>query len=53
MSCLKTGITWQDGYVIPPDSPGLGVELDDAAIAASPYTDTELHLTMATQPVIP
>ncbi|MEP2921447.1 MAG: mandelate racemase/muconate lactonizing enzyme family protein [Sulfitobacter sp.] len=53
MSCLKTAITWEDGYVIPSTAPGLGVELDDAAIAASPYTGTELHLTMAQQPVTP
>jgi hypothetical protein len=39
--------------VIPSDAPGLGVELDDAAIAASPYCDSALHLTMETQPVTP
>ncbi|MFT7136370.1 MAG: galactonate dehydratase, partial [Akkermansiaceae bacterium] len=53
MSCLKTDITWEGGYVIPSTAPGLGVELDDAAIAASPYTGTDLHLTMAQQPVNP
>lgn len=53
MSCLKTGITWEEGYVIPSDAPGLGVELDDAAIAALPYCDSALHLTMETQPVTP
>ncbi|MGR3570190.1 mandelate racemase/muconate lactonizing enzyme family protein [Brevirhabdus sp.] len=50
---VSTPIVWQDGYVIPPDTPGLGVELNDSAIAASPYRDTELHLTMATDPVLP
>lgn len=46
---LKTSIQWEDGYVIPPTAPGLGVELDDETIAAHPYTDTELHLDMHTE----
>jgi 2-dehydro-3-deoxyphosphogalactonate aldolase len=41
---LKTPIRWEDGYVIPPTAPGLGVELDDAVAAAHPYTGDELHL---------
>ncbi|NRP25082.1 D-galactonate dehydratase [Aliiroseovarius sp. xm-m-379] len=45
------GIVWQDGYVIPPSSPGLGVELDDAAIAAMPYDGQALHLEPQTSPV--
>ncbi|KUP94489.1 mandelate racemase/muconate lactonizing enzyme family protein [Tritonibacter horizontis] len=53
MSCLKSDITWEDGYVIPPTAPGLGVELNDAVLAASPYTGTELHLTMDPHPVTP
>lgn len=52
MSVLKTEIDWQDGYVIPPTAPGLGVELDDAFIAANPYTGTDLHFDMAQEPVI-
>jgi len=52
-SCLKTTIDWDAGYIRPPTAPGLGVELDDAAIAASPYTGTELHLTMSPDPVTP
>ncbi|CUK27498.1 D-galactonate dehydratase [Cognatishimia activa] len=53
MDFLSTPITWQDGYVIPPTAPGLGVELNDAAIAAHPYTGTELHLSMAQTPHVP
>ncbi|MEH6631214.1 MAG: mandelate racemase/muconate lactonizing enzyme family protein [Halopseudomonas aestusnigri] len=51
-SFLKGSITWEDGYVIPPTAPGLGVELDDAVIAANPYTGKELHIEMATEPVV-
>ena len=34
---LKTGIRWEDGYVIPPEEPGLGVELDEEVALAHPY----------------
>ena len=53
MSALKSAIRWEDGYVIPSTEPGLGVELDDAAIAANPYKGTELHIEMTKEPVIP
>lgn len=52
MDFLTTPIVWEDGFVIPPTAPGLGIELNDAALAAHPYTDTELHLTMAQDPYI-
>ena len=42
---LKTPITWDDGYVIPPTAPGLGVELDEEVAARHPYDGDDLHLT--------
>ena len=53
MSVLNSEIEWQDGYVIPPSAPGLGVELNDDMIAANPYTGSDLHLGMADSPVQP
>jgi L-alanine-DL-glutamate epimerase-like enolase superfamily enzyme len=53
MDFLTTPISWEDGYVLPPSSPGLGVELNDAAIAAHPYAGAELHLGLETEPVNP
>ena len=47
---LKTPIVWEDGYVIPPSAPGLGVELDEAVAAAHPYTGKRLHLEMLDRP---
>src|SRR5580693_2125157 len=35
---LVKPIRWEDGYVIPPAGPGLGVELNEAVIAQHPYT---------------
>ena len=49
---LKKPIQWQDGYVIPPKDPGLGVELNEDFIAKFPYTDTALHLEMTGHPVV-
>ena len=41
---LKKPIRWEDGYVIPPTEPGLGVELDEDVAARHPYAGDELHL---------
>jgi L-alanine-DL-glutamate epimerase-like enolase superfamily enzyme len=48
---LKTPIRFEDGYVIPPDTPGLGVELDEAVADAHPWTGDRLHLEMAPRPL--
>jgi galactonate dehydratase len=48
---LRTPLRWEDGYVIPPTAPGLGVELDEDAARARPYNDRELHLSPVAGPV--
>jgi 2-dehydro-3-deoxyphosphogalactonate aldolase len=48
---LKNPIQWEDGYVIPPTAPGLGVELDEAVAGRHPYQDQALHLEMADDPI--
>jgi galactonate dehydratase len=48
---LKTPIRWEEGFVIPPTSPGLGVELDEAVALAHPFTGNGLHLEMASRPL--
>lgn len=53
MRFLNEPIVWENGFVIPPTAPGLGVTLNDEAIIASPYKDGELHLNLATEPVVP
>lgn len=50
---LTTPIEWEQGYVIPPAAPGLGIELNDAAIAAAPWSGDELHLSLDPNPVVP
>jgi galactonate dehydratase len=48
---LRKPVRWEDGYVIPPTEPGLGVELNEEVIAKFPYTGDRLHLEMADDPV--
>lgn len=49
---LKQPIRWEDGYVIPPTAPGLGVELDEAVARAHSYPlRGPLHLEMINRPL--
>ena len=47
---LDKPILWQDGHVIPPTEPGLGVVLDEAVAEAHPY-DGPLFPEMAETPL--
>jgi len=48
---LKKPIVWENGFVIPPDGPGLGVELDEEVARAHPYEGDALHLVPRFGPV--
>jgi len=48
---LKDPIRWEEGYIIPPTKPGLGVELDEEVAAMHPYAGKRLHLEMLDKPV--
>ena len=50
---LVEPLTVEDGYVVVPTSPGLGIELDEAVALAHPYEKDNLHLKMADDPVQP
>lgn len=51
---LLTGtIQFEDGYFKIPEGPGLGVELNEAAARAHPYTGRQLHLEMQPGPQLP
>ena len=34
---VKEAIQWEDGYIIPPTKPGLGIELNEEVAARHPY----------------
>jgi 2-dehydro-3-deoxyphosphogalactonate aldolase len=48
---LRKPIQWQEGYIIPPREPGIGVELDEEVAARHPYTGEALHLEMLDRPL--
>ena len=48
---LRKPIRWEDGYVIPPSEPGLGVELDEDVALAHPYKGDALHLVPTYAPI--
>lgn len=49
---LKKPIQWEEGYIIPSNEPGLGVELNmDVVAQHSPYRNRRLHLQMGESPV--
>jgi len=48
---LKSPIQFEEGHVIPPTAPGLGVELNEEVARANPYTGNMLHLEMTQHPV--
>ena len=47
---LKNPIQWEDGYIIPPTEPGLGVELDEQVAAANPY-DGPIFIEVENRPL--
>ena len=61
IECIQTGgefhlplightLRVEDGYVTPPDTPGLGISFDENLARAHPYTDSALHLQMQEKP---
>ena len=43
-------IRWEDGYILPPEAPGLGIAFDEDLARAHPYTGKGLHLEMQEAP---
>lgn len=48
---LKKPIVWEDGSIIPPTEPGLGVECNEEVAASHPDTEDKLHLEMHPEPI--
>ena len=48
---LVKPLQFENGRIVPPTEPGLGVELNESVALAHPYTGTELHLEMRERPV--
>jgi len=47
---IKGSIRTKDGFITPPEAPGLGIEVDEDLARAHPYTGEGLHLEMQEAP---
>ena len=47
---IRNALRVEDGFVTPPDTPGLGIEVDEDLARAHPYTGDGLHLQMQDAP---
>lgn len=50
LALIKQSIIWEDGFIIPPEAPGLGIDFDEDLARAHPFTGTGLHLEMREEP---
>ncbi|WP_415921604.1 mandelate racemase/muconate lactonizing enzyme family protein [Tateyamaria sp. SN6-1] len=47
---IRGTIRVEDGFITPPEAPGLGIDVDEALARAHPYTGDGLHLQMQEAP---
>lgn len=47
---IKNTIRWENGYILPPEGPGLGIDFDEDLARAHPYNGDKLHLQMQEAP---
>ncbi|MDA3889402.1 MAG: mandelate racemase/muconate lactonizing enzyme family protein, partial [Allgaiera sp.] len=50
LALINNSIRWEEGFLLPPEAPGLGIEVDEALARAHPYTGDKLHLEMQEDP---
>ena len=50
LKLIRHSLQWKDGYIIPPEAPGLGIEFDEDLALAHPFTGDGLHLQMQEAP---
>ncbi len=47
---IENAISVEDGFITPPEAPGLGIELNEVLAAANPFDGDGLHLQMQEEP---
>ena len=43
---INNSIVWEEGYIISPELPGLGITFNEELAIKNPYNDKNLHLEM-------
>jgi 2-dehydro-3-deoxyphosphogalactonate aldolase len=46
---LKKPIEWREGFVIPSQEPGLGIEINESVLSKYPYDKNKLHLQVSNE----
>ena len=46
-SLIIDPLKWEDGYIVPSDKPGLGIEINENKLEEYPYNENKLHLEMS------
>ncbi|NBZ86951.1 mandelate racemase/muconate lactonizing enzyme family protein [Stagnihabitans tardus] len=46
LALIKHSLKWEDGYILPPEGPGLGIDFDEDLARGHEYKGTGLHLQM-------
>ena len=47
---IKNKIIWDDGFIVAPTSPGIGIEFDEDLAKNNKYNENRLHLEMQDEP---
>jgi hypothetical protein len=47
---IKNKIIWDDGFIVAPTSPGIGIEFDEKLAQDNKYIENRLHLEMQDKP---
>tara|TARA_B110000003_G_scaffold156390_1_gene156896 strand:- start:758 stop:1987 length:1230 start_codon:yes stop_codon:yes gene_type:complete len=47
---IKNKIKWDDGFIVAPTSPGIGIEFDEELARNNKYNENRLHLEMQDEP---
>ena len=50
LALIKNSLKWEDGYILPPEGPGLGIDFDEDLARAHEYKGSGLHLQMQEAP---
>ncbi|MCW1920020.1 mandelate racemase/muconate lactonizing enzyme family protein [Rhodobacter sp. KR11] len=50
LALIKHSLKWEDGYILPPEGPGLGIDFDEDLARAHAYEGSGLHLQMQEAP---
>lgn len=47
---INNSIVWEDGFILAPSEPGLGIEFNEELARSNPYKENRLHLQMQDEP---